>query len=125
MVEKKLSEIYKKKAIHIIETFINYLKKIDEKKQDILPKNSYNKCKIRRIKMKDISGFVESYKGYKSLKTKYNVSCLLRRLARIFNEEPKLNFKKKFLFQKKKKLFLKSILIFYLKLLLILEKKKI
>ena len=103
MVEKKLSEIYKKKAIHIIETFINYLKKIDEKKQDILPKNNYNKCKIRRIKMKDISGFVESYKGYKSLKTKYNVSCLLRRLARIFNEEPKLNFKKKISFPKEKK----------------------
>ena len=101
MDENNSSEIYKRKAIHIFQTFINYLSKTKHNKEITFSKKIYNKIIIKRIKINDISDFVQFYTGYKSIKTKYNVSIFLRRIARIVNEEPKLNFKKKITLQNK------------------------
>ena len=89
------SEIYKKKALHIFETFIEYLSNTKKNSKINISRIKYKKTILKRINIKDISDFIKNYKGYKSEKTKYNILCLLRRFARVLNNEPKLDFKKK------------------------------
>ena len=73
----------------------NYLSNTKKIHKIIASRIKYKETILKRINLKDISDFINNYKGYKSEKTKYNILYLLRRLERALNNEPKLNFKKK------------------------------
>ena len=87
------SEIYKKKALHIFETFIDYLS--NTKMNSKINRIKYKKTILKRINKKDISVSLKIIKVTKAKKTKYNILCLLRRFTRVLNNEQKLYFKKK------------------------------
>ena len=69
----------------------NYLSNTKKIHKIIASRIKYKETILKRINLKDISDFINNYKGYKSEKTKYNILYLSRRLARELNSEPKLN----------------------------------
>lgn len=93
--KENISEKEKKRVISIFDNFIDFLIQIKKDKEIIKNIKFFGLKKINRIKIGDIDSFIQFKYQSSTPATIANIKIKMRKYIRIYNGEPKLNYKEK------------------------------